>query len=62
MTISNLVRLFTSRVIFFDIMASDEVYDNKSKCNIEEADFTKILVDYIARKMSLQGTLKYIKG
>lgn len=40
-------------MIFFDIMSSEEIYDNKSKCNIDEADFTKILVDYIARKMSL---------
>jgi len=56
------VRLFTSRVIFFDIQKSEEVYDNKSKCNFEEADFTRILIDFIARKMSLQGTLKYIKG
>lgn len=61
-TISNLVRLFTNRVIFFDLEGSDEVYDNKSKCNYEEADFTRVLVDFIARKMSLQGTLKYIKG
>lgn len=56
------MRLFTSRVIFFDIQTSEEVYDNKSKCNFEEADFTRILIDFIARKMSLQGTLKYVKG
>ena len=61
-TIANLVRLFTDRVIFFDIQGSEEVYDNKSKCNFEEADFTRMLVDFIARKMSLQGTLKYIQG
>ena len=47
-------------MIFFDIVESEEVHDNKSKCNYEEADFTKILIDFMARKMSLQGTLKYI--
>ena len=56
------MRLFTNRVIFFDLQGSEEVYDNKSKCNFEEADFTRVLVDFVARKMSLQGTLKYIKG
>jgi superfamily I DNA and/or RNA helicase len=49
-------------MIFFDIMDSEEAYDNKSKCNFEEADFTQMLVDFIARKMSLQGTLKYVAG
>jgi len=49
-------------MIFFDIESSDEMLDNKSKCNMEEADFTKILIDFMARKMSLQGTLKYIAG
>lgn len=62
MQISNLASVFTNRVIFFDIQNSEEVYDNKSKCNYEEADFTKILVDFIARKSSLQGTLKYMAG
>ena len=38
------------------------MFDNKSKCNMEEADFTKVLVDFIARKSSLQGTMKYIQG
>ena len=47
-------------MIFFDIVESEEAYDNKSKCNYEEADFTKILVEFLARKMSLQGTLKYV--
>jgi len=41
-------------------MDSEEQYDNKSKCNMEEADFTRTLVDFLARKSSLQGTLKYI--
>jgi superfamily I DNA and/or RNA helicase len=49
-------------MIFFDIVESEEAHDNKSKCNYEEADFTKILIDFIARKMSLQGTLKYVQG
>jgi len=40
-------------MIFFDIAHSEEVYDNKSKCNMEEADFTKVLIDFMARKMSL---------
>lgn len=62
LTISNLARVFSNRLIFFDIVESEEVYDNKSKCNFEEADFTRMLVDFIARKMSLQGTLKYIQG
>ena len=53
LTISNLARVFPQRMIFFDICESEEAYDNKSKCNYEEADFTKILVDFIARKMSL---------
>jgi len=48
--------------VFFDIHNSDEVFDNKSKCNLEEADFIKMLIDYMARKMSLQGTLKYIQN
>jgi hypothetical protein len=43
-------------------MESEEIIDNKSKCNLEEADFTRILVDFIARKSSLQGTLKYLQG
>ena len=60
--ISNLAQVFTDRIIFFDIQESEEIYDNKSKCNFEEADFTKILIDFIARKSSLQGTLKYIQG
>ena len=49
-------------MIFFDIEGSDEMLDNKSKCNMDEADFTKMLIDFMARKMSLQGTLKYIAG
>ena len=49
-------------MIFFDIEGSDEMLDNKSKCNLDEADFTKMLIDFMARKMSLQGTLKYIAG
>ena len=51
--ISNLSQVFTNRLIFFDIQNSEEVFDNKSKCNYEEADFTKMLVDFIARKSSL---------
>ena len=58
--ISNLAQIFSNRCIFFDILDSEEIYDNKSKCNYEEADFTRTLVDFIARKSSLQGTLKYI--
>lgn len=52
-SISNLARIFTERMIFFDIMDSEEGYDNKSKCNYAEADFTTQLVDFMARKMSL---------
>lgn len=51
--IQNLANIFPNRIIFFDIQDSDEVYDNKSKCNHEEADFTRVLVDFIARKSSL---------
>jgi superfamily I DNA and/or RNA helicase len=58
--IENLTHVFANRIIFFDIQDSEEIYDNKSKCNMEEADFTMNLVDFIARKSSLQGTLKYI--
>ena len=47
-------------MIFFDIQNSEEIYDNKSKANYEECDFTRTLVDFIARKSSLQGTLKYV--
>ena len=61
-TISSLAKIINSRLIFFDIEESEEVYENKSKCNLEEADFTKLLVEFIARKMSLQGTLKYVAG
>ena len=61
-SISNLSRVITKRLVFFDIMDSEEIFDNKSKCNLEEADFIKILIDYMARKMSLQGTLKYIQN
>ena len=61
-TILNLARVIHNRMIFFDIDESEEQYENKSKCNLEEADFTKLLVEFIARKMSLQGTLKYIQG
>lgn len=61
-TILNLARVVHNRMIFFDIDESEEQYENKSKCNLEEADFTKLLVEFIARKMSLQGTLKYIQG
>jgi superfamily I DNA and/or RNA helicase len=50
------------RLVFFDVLNSEEIFDNKSKCNLEEADFIKTLVDYMARKMSLQGTLKYVKN
>jgi len=53
LTITNLTSVFSSRMIFFDIEQSEEVYDNKSKCNFEEADFTKQLVEFMARKMSL---------
>jgi len=60
--IANLNQIFANRIIFFDIEDSEEIYDNKSKCNMEEADFTKNLVDFIARKSSLQGTLKYVQG
>ena len=49
-------------MIFFDIQNSEEIYDNKSKCNFEECDFTRVLVDFIARKSSLQGTLKFMQG
>lgn len=58
--IVNLAQIFSNRIIFFNIEESEEVYDHKSKCNYDEADFTKMLVDFIARKSSLQGTLKYI--
>lgn len=51
--IQNLANIFPQRIIFFDVQDSDEVYDNKSKCNHEEADFTKVLIDFIARKSSL---------
>lgn len=60
--IANLAQVFAQRIIFFDVMDSEEIYDNKSKCNLEEADLTRTLVDFIARKSSLQGTLKYIQG
>lgn len=53
LTISNLARVFTSRMVFFDIQDSEEILDNKSKCNLEEADFTRILIDFMSRKMSL---------
>lgn len=54
--------MFSNRVTFIDIEDSDEVIEHKSKCNYEEADFTRQLVDFMARKMSLQGTLKYVQG
>lgn len=62
LTISNMASIFTNRVIFFDLLDSDEEQENKSKCNIDEADFSKMLVDFIARKSSLQGTLKYMQN
>ena len=60
--IANLAQVFASRVLFFDVQDSEEAVENKSKCNLAEADFTRMLVDFIARRSTLQGTLKYVQG
>ena len=36
-----------NRVLFFDIIDSVEVDDEKSKCNQYEADLTQVLIEYL---------------
>lgn len=49
-------------MIFFDIKDSREISDDRSKCNLDEAEFTKQLVEFIAFNSTNSGTLKAIAG
>lgn len=57
-----LAELFKTRLIFFDIKDSRETTDDRSKCNMDEAEFTKQLVEFIAFNSTKTGTLKAIAG
>ena len=51
-----------SRLIFFDITDSKENLDDRSKCNFDEAELTKQLVEFLAFHGSKSGALKNIAG
>lgn len=49
-------------MIFFDVKDSKETVDDKSKCNHDEAELTKQLVEFISYNSSKSGALKNIAG
>lgn len=49
-------------MLFFDIGDSRETVDDKSKCNHDEAELTRQLVEFIAFNSSQTGSLKAIAG
>jgi len=51
-----------NRLFFFDITDSKEISDQKSKCNLFEADFTKQLIEFMAFNCTVTGTLKQLSG
>ena len=49
-------------MLFFDISDSQETVDDKSKCNHDEAELTKQLVEFISFNSSKTGAIKNIAG
>lgn len=45
-------------MIFFNLKDSRETVDDRSKHNVDEAEFTKQLVDFIAYNSTNSGTLR----
>ena len=57
-TMAKMNKLFQTRLLFIDMHDSLESSDDKSRLNINEAEFTKQLIDYIAYNCTSTGTLK----
>lgn len=49
-------------MLFFDIGDSRETVDDKSKCNHDEAELTKQLIEFISFNSSKTGAIKNIAG
>lgn len=60
--LQNLEKALGARLIFFNLKDSRETVDDRSKRNLDEAEFTKQLVEFIARKSTTAGTLRHVGG
>jgi superfamily I DNA and/or RNA helicase len=61
-SLKSIEEVLFSRMIFFDIKDSQESLDDRSKCNGDEAELTKQLVEFLAFHGSKSGAFKNIAG
>lgn len=52
----------SQNLIFFDLKDSQESSDDRSKCNLDEAELTLQLIEIIAKNSTSGGTLKQMAG
>lgn len=57
--LSKIWEQLSNRVVFFDIIDSRETIEDKSKCNADEAEFSKALIANLADSV---GSLTELKG
>lgn len=58
-TLTKIWEQLGNRMIFFDLVDSHESVEDKSKCNPDEAEFSKALVGYLANEV---GSLEALQG
>lgn len=55
-------QLFGKRMIFLNIKDSKESADDRSKYNVDEAELTRQLIEFIAYNSINNGNIRDIKG
>lgn len=60
--LQNLQTFFRSRAVFFDLQDTQEQSDESSKCNRCEAQFTRRLIELLARLSNKAGSYKPLAG